>query len=146
LTAKKDIKTTPERSRIMSSVKQKGTGPEKAVWRIAKKLDVDFETNQKDLPGRPDLVNKKDKWAIFIHGCFWHAHKGCNKWTIPKTNTDFWVDKFKENTERDKRKKAELEKLGYEVTTIWQCETENEDYVKDVLSKLGRLGILEVGN
>ena len=81
------------------------------------------------LPGRPDIVLAKYKTVIFVHGCFWHRHKGCKGTTTPKTETDFWLAKFAKNVERDKKNIRELRKLGWNVITIWECELKDPDKV-----------------
>ena len=80
-----------------------------------------FRKNDKKLPGKPDVVLKKYKTVIFINGCFWHHHKNCKLAYIPKTNTDFWVNKFAKNIMNDKRHSRELRKMGYHVITVWEC-------------------------
>lgn len=114
--------TTPERSELMSRVRQSGTAAELTVQEIIKDLGVEYQANLKNLPGSPDIVNTEKKWAIFIHGCFWHAHKGCPKWTIPKRNRAFWETKFADNRRRDRKKKKALKDLGYSVLVVWSCE------------------------
>lgn len=132
---KSDIKTTPERSQLMASVRQSGTSLELAVRRIVDGLGVTYETNVRDLPGTPDLVNQKDTWAIFVHGCFWHAHQGCERGTIPKRNRDFWRKKLSDNRRRDKRKIDRLEEIGYSVLVVWECELENERKLREKLRR-----------
>ena len=77
------------------------------------------------LPGKPDIVFPRLKIAIFVNGCFWHFH-GCRLSTIPKTRTDFWTEKLKKNKERDNRNIKELEKLGWNVITLWECSLEDD--------------------
>jgi len=124
---KSEIVTTPERSRLMARVRQKETSAEIAVRKIIEKLGIEYESNVGDLPGSPDMVNRLNRWAIFVHGCFWHAHKGCKKWKIPSRNRKFWEKKFKLNRERDKRKLASLREKGYSVLIIWECELADFD-------------------
>ena len=78
--------------------------------------------NDKRLPGKPDIVFPRYRAAIFVHGCFWHGHKGCNNYTVPKTNTEFWTAKVARNQERDQRVWRELEALGWSVIIVWECE------------------------
>lgn len=129
-------RTTPERSALMSRVRQRGTAAEENIRRVAVDIGIDFETNAEDLPGRPDLANRSKRWAVFVHGCYWHAHEGCRKWTIPKSNRQFWLNKFADNRKRDESKKKQLENLGYRVGVIWECETKNIDYVRRLLCGL----------
>src|SRR5262249_48830195 len=130
------LKTTPERSLLMSRVRQSGTAPELLVRKLVHSCGCGFRTKAKDLPGTPDLVNRKLKWAIFVHGCFWHAHQDCVLWKIPKANDRYWQQKFAENRARDKRKIEELKKLGYSVLVIWQCDLRNEKKLRGKISKL----------
>lgn len=81
-----------------------------------------FRKNDKKLPGKPDVVLQKYKTVIFINGCFWHHHKNCKLAYIPKTNTDFWMNKFERNIRNDKKHSLELRKMGYHVITIWECK------------------------
>lgn len=106
----------------MSRVRQSGTSAELIARKLLRSLGYKYSTKTKGLPGTPDLVDCSAKWAIFVHGCFWHAHRGCYLWKIPKTNRSFWREKFKSNVERDKRKIRELKKLGYDVLILWGCE------------------------
>lgn len=128
------LKTTPQRSRLMAKVRQTGTSAELTVQALLRSLGYRFSVKAIDLPGTPDIVNHASKWAIFVHGCFWHAHD-CGLWTIPKANREFWIEKFGANRKRDKAKLATLKQLGYSVITIWQCELRNEAKVKTKLLK-----------
>ncbi len=109
----------------MSRVRQHGTEPELAVRRAVTTLGLRYTTNNKDLPGSPDLANRSRRWAIFVHGCYWHRHAGCRKATTPRTNTEFWLNKFARNLERDDDARKSLRRAGYRVLTFWQCELGN---------------------
>lgn len=113
----------PTRSRIMRSVGRKHTKPEMITRRALHALGYRFRVNMKGLPGSPDIAFTKRRKAIFVHGCFWHRHPGCRYATEPKTRNEFWRAKFEANIERDDRKRRELEKLGWKVETVWECET-----------------------
>jgi DNA mismatch endonuclease, patch repair protein len=115
-----------KRSEIMSNVKSKNTKPEKLVRSLLHKLGYRFRLH-KDLPGHPDIVLSKYKAVIFVHGCFWHQHPGCKKATYPKNNADFWIRKLDTNIERDRRNEMELERLGWKVLVVWECETKHQD-------------------
>lgn len=80
----------------------------------------------------------KHRLAVFVHGCFWHRHKGCRFASTPKSRIDFWTEKFAANIDRDARHEAALRKLGWRVLVIWQCETRNEAAVEHRLAKLIR--------
>jgi len=106
----------------MARVRQEGTSAEIAVRKILDDLDIEYEVNVKDLPGSPDLVNSDREWAIFVHGCFWHAHEGCSRWKIPSKNREYWEEKFERNKERDKQKLEQLVEIDYSVLVVWECE------------------------
>lgn len=112
-----------KRSEIMRAVKPKDTTPELLVRRMAHRLGLRFRLHVKKLPGCPDIVFPRKKTVIFVHGCFWHQHQNCRKATTPKSNTKFWEDKFLRNVERDAEVTGKLERLGWKVCVIWQCET-----------------------
>jgi DNA mismatch endonuclease (patch repair protein) len=88
------------------------------------------------LPGKPDIVLPKYKAVIFVHGCFWHGHEGCRKSQLPTSNIEFWTEKIDKNKERDQQKIRELEKLGWKVIVIWQCEIKNVSLQKERLDRL----------
>jgi DNA mismatch endonuclease (patch repair protein) len=126
LSNKIDIITTPERSQLMSRVRQSGTAAELAVRKIVDSCGVNFQTEATDLPGTPDLVNRERRWVIFVNGCFWHAHENCPKGTLPKSNRAFWEIKFADNRRRDEKNVKNLEKMGYSVLVVWECELKDE--------------------
>jgi len=114
----------------MARVRQSNTSAEIEVRKIAQECGAEFETNVTELPGSPDLANRKELWAIFVHGCFWHAHESCKRATVPKKNREFWVKKFSANKKRDLKKIQRLEQLGYSVLVIWECGLENKKKLK----------------
>lgn len=116
----------------MQSVGTKDTGPEWAVRRWLHSRGYRYRLHPKTLPGRPDIVLPGRRLAIFVHGCFWHSH-GCDKGRAPKSKLDYWGPKLEANRERDARKAAELEALGWRVLTIWQCETKDDDALAAIL-------------
>ena len=97
------LETTPERSALMAKVRQSGTKPEITVRKLIHAAGFRFRVKAKDLPETPDIVNRSARWAIFVHGCFWHAHEGCRWWKIPQKNSEFWKRKFTANRARDER-------------------------------------------
>lgn len=115
----------PRRSALMSRVRQRGTEAELAVAAALRKLGISYRLNVTSLPGSPDFANRKMKWAIFVHGCFWHRHTGCKRATLPKTNEEFWCHKFLTNRLRDARAVRELRRLGFRVALVWECQTED---------------------
>src|SRR5437868_3444734 len=102
-----DIYTPAKRSEIMSKVKSKNTKPEKLVRSVLHRMGYRFQLHNKDLPGQTDIVLKKHKTAVFVHGCFWHQHPNCKKATYPKNNADFWKQKLDANIKRDQYSQAE---------------------------------------
>lgn len=113
---------SPLRSRNMAAIRGKDTAPEVAVRRMLHGMGLRFRLHRKDLPGRPDIVLPKHRVAVFVHGCFWHRHEGCPFTTTPKTRQEFWLAKFDTNVARDKRNQAELERMGWRVQVVWECE------------------------
>lgn len=110
----------------MGVVQQAGTGAELAVRAIVSRMGLRFRVQNSDLPGSPDLANRSRQWALFVHGCFWHAHAGCRKATVPKRNRLYWIEKFATNKARDRRVARGLRKLGYAVLRVWQCQLSPE--------------------
>lgn len=117
-----DIVSPETRSRMMRRIQGKNTGPEMAVRSAAHRLGLRFRLHVKDLPGRPDLVFPRYRTVVFVHGCFWHRHD-CSLAATPKTHMEFWQKKFDENVERDARNRRQLQKSGWRVLEIWECET-----------------------
>lgn len=110
------------RRRIMRANKGKDTKPELTMRSLLHRLGYRYRLHPKGIPGRPDIAFPGRRKAIFVHGCFWHAHDGCPQANVPKTRTGYWLPKMVANKERDKRKEAELVALGWEVATVWECE------------------------
>lgn len=110
------------RSNIMRSVRQKDTGPEVLLRKALHAQGFRYRVNLRSLPGSPDLVLPKRRAAIFVHGCFWHRHPGCKRATTPKSNAEFWQEKFQRNVERDARNVALLREMGWRVGVVWECE------------------------
>lgn len=117
-----DHLTPAARSKNMAAVHSKDTEPELLVRSVAHKMGYRFRLHVADLPGAPDLVFPRHRKAVFVHGCFWHRHGQCRFASTPKTRTDFWEKKFKSNVERDRSVQRELQKLGWRVMVIWQCQ------------------------
>lgn len=130
-----DHLTPSHRSWNMAQIHSSDTKPEKIVRSMLFAAGFRFRINRKDLPGKPDIVLPKFKTVIFIHGCFWHRHKGCRDASMPKSNTDFWHNKFEANVKRDERVGGELKALGWKVVTIWECQVKKEDVLKKIIDK-----------
>ena len=130
-----DIVDARRRSELMAGIRGRDTQPEIAVRRVAHRMGLRFRLHRKHLPGRPDLVFPKLRLAVFVHGCFWHHHKGCKFAHIPKTRVRFWTEKFEQNTARDDRNVRALRDLGWRVFTIWECETHKDDDIRGLLTR-----------
>jgi len=134
-----DNLTSDERSEIMSRVKSKNTRPEILVRSFLHRHGFRFRVNQTKLPGKPDIVLPKYKTVVFVNGCFWHQHPSpdCKLARMPKSNIPFWRDKLESNRERDRKKKAALEAMGWRVLCVWECElTHPEQSLQKLLDEI----------
>ena len=116
-----DVLTPTQRHRCMSHIRNKATKPEMLVRRWLWAHGYRYRLNVKSVPGKPDIVMRKYRTAIFVNGCFWHGHEGCSKFVMPKSNTDFWRTKIARNRERDRQNYDILINNGWQVLVIWQC-------------------------
>lgn len=119
-----DNLTRTRRSWNMSRIRSKDTQPELIVRSILHRLGYRFSLQCKDLPGRPDIVFPKYRVVLYVHGCFWHAHRGCRSFVIPKTRRTFWMRKFRDNVARDRLNVSRCRKQGWRVLTVWECQIE----------------------
>jgi DNA mismatch endonuclease (patch repair protein) len=117
-----DTLSKETRSWLMSRVRQRNTKPEIKIRSLLHQLGYRFRLHDKKLPGSPDIVLKKYKTVIFVHGCFWHRHPKCKKNRIPKSNVAFWKNKFAKNVKRDRAAQKALVKDGWKVFVVWECE------------------------
>lgn len=125
--AQNKIKPIDEmRSKIMRAVRRKNTKPEMTARSLLHRMGFRFALFRKDLPGSPDIVLPRWNAVIFVHGCFWHRHEGCRYASIPKHNSEFWIRKFQENTNRDDRIRREIESQGWRCLIIWECQLKKE--------------------
>jgi DNA mismatch endonuclease (patch repair protein) len=122
-----DVYSKKKRSWIMSQVRDRDTEPELLVRSLIHGMGYRFRLHVRDLPGNPDIVLPRHEKVVFVHGCFWHGHKGCKRAARPSANKKFWEKKLSGNVERDKKKVRELRKLGWKVLVVWQCELRNLD-------------------
>lgn len=116
-----DVVDAATRSRMMSGIRGKDTKPELELRRHLHRMGFRYRLHGKGLPGRPDLVFPAYGAVVFVHGCFWHRHRGCRFTTTPATRPDFWSRKFEENVARDKRNTAALRRAGWRVKVVWEC-------------------------
>ena len=125
------------RSWNMSRIRGKDTKPEIAVRKMLHAAGFRFRLHVKNLPGKPDIVLPKWKTVVFVHGCFWHRHQGCSRCTTPTSNNEYWDKKFVKNVERDKNDKKTLERLGWKVLIVWECEVfeKTKILLKEIISE-----------
>ena len=117
-----DTLTPAQRHRNMAAIHSDSTRPELKLRHALWRLGFRYRMNHRRLPGKPDIVLPKYRTVIFVHGCFWHGHKGCKFYTVPKTNTDFWMAKIARNQERDQTVWRQLEAKGWTVIIVWECQ------------------------
>ncbi len=129
-----DIMTKEERSVRMSHIHSASTKPELKLRHALWSHGFRYRVNDKKLPGKPDIVLAKYRSVVFVHGCFWHGHKGCPSSHIPKTNSDFWTAKIARNQERDQEVWRKLEAKGWNVIIVWECELKNDSFLDTVSS------------
>jgi DNA mismatch endonuclease (patch repair protein) len=124
-----------ERSRIMRAVKDRNTGPELTVRRLAHAMGFRFRLYRKDLPGKPDLAFPRLRKAVFVHGCFWHGHDCARGARIPANNRIYWVGKIARNKSRDEAALKSLKMLGWKALVIWECELRNSAQLRTRLER-----------
>ena len=123
----------------MSQIKGKNTKPEIIVRKYLFANGFRFRLHSKKLPGKPDIVFAKYKTVILIHGCFWHGHENCRYFVIPKTRTEWWIDKISLTKTNDNLNISRLEIAGWQVIIIYECELKKEkiqDTLQHLLSKI----------
>ena len=106
----------------MSRIKGKDTKPEMLVRKYLHAQGLRYRLHSAGLPGKPDIVLPKYKTVVFVHGCFWHRHEGCRYFVVPKTRTEFWMNKIGRNVANYEKQQAALIAAGWRVLTIWECE------------------------
>lgn len=134
-----DVHTKAQRSYNMSRIKGKDTKPEMLVRRFLHANGFRYKLHDKTLPGKPDIVLPKYKTVIFIHGCFWHGHTNCKYFVVPKTRTEWWLNKIHGNQENDIKSSKALKKDGWSIITIWECKLKAnklENTLSSLLTKL----------
>ena len=143
-----DPLTPSQRHKCMSHIRSRNTTPEKVVRNELWRRGYRYRLNDRRLPGSPDLVLPKYRAVIFINGCFWHGHRGCAKYVVPKTNVEFWREKVARNIARDELNAQRLDTLAWTVITVWECELSKknvdatiariESELQDARTKYGR--------
>jgi DNA mismatch endonuclease (patch repair protein) len=123
------------RSQMMGRIRSSDTRPEMLTRAAVHALGVRFRKHLTALPGKPDLANQKHKGAIFVHGCFWHSHRGCRLASQPKSNTAYWEPKLRRNKARDVEKVVALRGLGFKVLVVWECDIRGGSTLRAQLRK-----------
>jgi DNA mismatch endonuclease, patch repair protein len=124
----------------MSRIRGKDTTPEKIVRSLLYRMGFRFRLHVRKLPGCPDIVLPKFKTAIFVHGCFWHRHRGCVNCTTPTNRRKWWLAKLTGNAERDQQHQRALRKIGWRPVVVWECETETDRCARLLRERLGQSG------
>jgi len=112
------------------------TSPERSVRSALHKAGIRYRKNARDLPGKPDIVNRSKRWAILIHGCFWHSHRNCPLASSPKTNQHYWLPKLARNIARDAEARSKLEGQVFLTFVIWECETRDPELLRKRLLEI----------
>lgn len=128
------------RSWNMSQIRAKDTKPEMRVRSMLHQMGFRFRLHVESLPGHPDIVLPKHNRLILVHGCYWHRHNGCKYAYTPKSRTEFWEAKFAKNVIRDQHQESALTSLGWHVSVIWECETENAQMLEERITEIMQLG------
>jgi DNA mismatch endonuclease (patch repair protein) len=137
-----DIVSAEKRSDMMRAVGQQATNPEKTLALLMRGIGLRYRLKNRDLPGSPDLANRRCRWAIFVNGCFWHGHKNCAKTKsgrtsrVPVGNRAYWSQKLIENRIRDARKLRQLRSRGFVTMVVWECQLSDEETLKRRLAQL----------
>jgi DNA mismatch endonuclease Vsr len=120
-----DTLTAVQRSERMALIRSKNTKPELIVRRFLHRLGYRYRLHRRDLPGAPDLVFASRRKVVFVHGCFWHSHDGCRIAHRPESRSAYWAEKFERNKARDLKNVQALQEAGWNVVTVWECETKD---------------------
>jgi DNA mismatch endonuclease (patch repair protein) len=134
-----DVHNKKIRSFNMSKIKARNTKPEIVVRKFLFSKGFRYKIHDKQLPGKPDLVFPKYKTLIFVHGCFWHGHKDCKYFKIPETRKEWWMNKIFKNCENDRKNKTLLEKLGWNVVEVWECDLKPKKQLATLLKLPSRI-------
>ncbi len=129
-----DVFSPEKRSAVMRRVKGRDTSPELAVRRILRAAGIGYRLGGMGLPGRPDVVMKGRKVALFVHGCFWHGHDCARGSRPPKTNADYWIAKIDRNRARDAAAVTALATSGWRVVVVWECEMKQPDFAARLIA------------
>ena len=122
------------RSEVMARVKSKDTKPEMRLRSALHAAGLRYRLQAGELPGQPDVVFRRARLAIFVHGCFWHRHAGCEHARMPKSRLEFWQEKLQANVERDFRQLEKLKAAEWTVMTLWECETRDQKAIENFVN------------
>lgn len=123
----------------MSRIRGTDTVPERELRSTLHQMGYRFRLHVRRLSGSPDVVLPKHRTVIFVHGCYWHRHKGCRFAYTPKTRQAFWQQKFLANVSRDRRVRRQLRQAGWRVLTVWECELKSQAKRPALLRRLSRI-------
>ncbi len=126
-----DSLTEEQRSRCMSAIRGKNTGPERLVRSVLHSLGCRFSLHRSDLPGKPDIVMPARRTIVLVHGCYWHSHHCRRGKSTPTTNAEFWKSKRGATIVRDRRNLTSLRRAGWKVVVVWECETRKKAILKN---------------
>lgn len=130
-----DVHTKEQRSYNMSRIRSTNTKPEMLVRKFLHANGFRYKLHDKTLPGKPDIVLPKYRTVIFVHGCFWHGHKGCRYFVVPKTRTEWWLNKINNNIANDTKAIKALKKERWKIINVWECDLKKQKIIKS-LNKL----------
>ena len=125
-----DVHTKEVRSYNMSQIRSKNTKPELLIRKLLFSNGFRFRLHRKDLPGKPDITLNKYKTVVFVHGCFWHGHQGCRYFVVPKSRTEWWLNKINRNKQLDEINAAKLQEMGWKVIQIYECQLKKHDFTQ----------------
>ena len=134
-----DVHSKEIRSKNMAAIKSKNTKPEILVRRFLHANGFRYKLHDKTLPGKPDIVLPKYKTVIFVHGCFWHGHEACKYFVVPKTRTEWWLNKINGNVANDLKTIKALKNEGWKIINIWECDLKSNHLNKTLLELLNKL-------
>jgi DNA mismatch endonuclease (patch repair protein) len=138
-----DVHDKQTRSYNMSHIKSKDTKPEMMVRKFLFSQGFRYKLHDKKLPGTPDIVFTKLRTVIFVHGCYWHGHENCKYFVLPKTRTDWWLKKINRNKQLDSESLVKLNKMGWKVFTIFECELKKLKREKTLSGIVKKLNLIK---
>ncbi|WP_154855902.1 very short patch repair endonuclease [Cyclobacterium xiamenense] len=134
-----DVHEPEVRSYNMSRIKGKDTKPEMLVRKFLHARGFRYKLHDKKLPGKPDIVLPKYNTIVQVHGCFWHGHEGCNYYVVPKTRTQWWLDKITTNKRKDRENENKLIDIGWNVLTVFECELKSGNRQQTLMRLIKRI-------